>query len=215
MPQNLRQCSGGSRMETSWKIGIATVTAIGVYLWAVSRKPSQPLSVLAVGDSLTASMAYCAALKDHLPDGSTLSCRGLRGEGTGPILEMLKNRISPSHDYVIVLAGVNDLASGRNLDKVKANLEQMYLTVHANGSKLVAVTLTPWSGHVIGRRLTGQTDALNTWIRRHRLPDKVVDTSSLGDFSGRLLSQYGAADGLHLNENGSAKLAELVWKKGF
>lgn len=202
-------------METTWKVGIGTVLAFGVYLWASSRKPSKPVSVLAIGDSLTASVAYCAALKEQLPAGSTLSCHGLRGQGTGPILEDLKRSIRHDHEYVVVLAGVNDLASGRSMDRIKANLEQMYLEIRANDAKVIAVTLTPWAGSRAGKTLTGKTDELNTWIKRHRLPDRVVDTSSLGDFSGRLFDRYGAADGLHLNPEGSAKLAELVWKQGF
>jgi lysophospholipase L1-like esterase len=202
-------------METTWKVAIGTALAFGAYLWVSSRKPSKPLKVLAVGDSLTASAAYCAALKEQLPVGSTLSCRGLKGQGTAPILRDLQQNIKPGYDYVVVLAGVNDLASGRSLDSIQRNLEQMYLEIRANGAQVIAVTLTPWSGHRIGKTLVAKTDELNTWIKRHKLPDKVVNTSSLGDFSGRLLSHYGAADGLHLNPEGSAQLAELVWKQGF
>ena len=203
-------------MEMSWKVGIATtITALSVYLWAASRKPSKPVKVLAVGDSLTASMAYCASLKDQLPEGSTLKCIGLPGQGTGPILQNLSAHLKPVYDYVVVLAGVNDIASGRQMDSIKKNLEQMYLTIRANGAQVIAVTLTPWAGHSIGKSRTVQTDELNKWIRRHKLSDKVVDTSSLGDFAGRLLSHYGRADGLHRNSEGSTKLAELVWKKGF
>lgn len=202
-------------METLWKVGAATVAALSIYLWAASRKPSKPVKVLAVGDSLTASMAYCAALKDQLPEGSTLKCIGVPGQGTGPILQNLAANISPDYDYVVILAGVNDIASGRRMDKIQANLESMYLKVRANSAKVIAVQLTPWAGHVKGKTLIDQTDTLNTWIKRHKLPDRVVDTSSLGDFSGRLLSQYGSPDGLHLNNNGSTRLAELVWKKGF
>lgn len=180
--------------------------------WA--KKKAQPKNVLAIGDSLTASPAYCSALRDLLPPGSTLTCRGLPGHGTGDIRAALTEHLHPTTTDVVILAGVNDLASGRSMQQIKNNLEDMYHFARQQGAKVTAVTLTPWAGHRLGKNLDAQTVELNDWINRHKYPHSVVNTDSLGDFQGRLLDVYNARDGLHLSRAGAAKLAELVARQG-
>lgn len=182
--------------------------------WSRKRQGQRPRHVLAIGDSLTASAAYCSALKDLLPTGSTLTCRGLPGHGTRDILGALTEHMQPKTTDVVILAGVNDLASGRNVQDIKTNLETMYHFVKQQGARPVAVTLTPWSGHSMGKSFDAKTLELNNWIRRHKLPSAVVVTDSLGDFQGRLLETYSAKDGLHLSRAGSKELARLVAEQG-
>lgn len=182
---------------------------------ARARRRAQPRKVLAIGDSLTASVIYCSSLRDQLPLGSTLTCRGLPGRGTGPIKDALIKHLKLGTTDVVILAGVNDLASRRKMETVKQNLDAMYKFASKQGARVVAVTLTPWQGNPVGRSLDAETLELNNWIRNHSIPDSVVDTSPLGDFQGRLLSHYSAPDGLHLTRAGSAELARLVYTQGF
>jgi len=177
-----------------------------------------PRVVLALGDSLTASEAYCKALSEDVPKGSSVTCRGLPGQGTGAILADLKTMypgtsLSKFTD-VVVLAGVNDIASGRSIATITHNLESIYTFIRSAGARPIAVHLTPWYSYKYRADWQKATDAVNLWISQSSLPAAVVKTRDLGDFQGSLLPGYTSGDGLHLNSTGCQKLAELVVTQG-
>jgi lysophospholipase L1-like esterase len=210
-------------VKRSHLIAGAAVGALGLFYLVKRGKtetqpPPGPRKVLAIGDSLTASKYYCQALSNRIPLGGTVTCRGLEGQGTGAILADFKIHYPPKKlNYftdVIVLAGVNDIASGRSVETVIHNLSSIYYIIKQSGARIIAVQLTPWYGYKYRPDWEEKTQAINKWIKSSPLPDAVVDTFHLGDFQGRLLENYTSGDGLHLNQAGSQKLASLVIQQG-
>ena len=173
-------------------------------------------TVLALGDSLTANPAYCAALRAALaPSGSTAICKGYVGQGSAVVASHLDEAWKAKATDVVILAGVNDLASGRKLDQIEANLTNLYTRARQANLRVVALTVTPWAGHSSGSRNLDRTEALNAWILSSPLPDVVVDTSVLGDHLGRLLPLYDSGDGLHMTPEGAEDFAALVVEEAF
>jgi hypothetical protein len=171
-------------------------------------------SVMAIGDSLTASGGYCSTLKSLLPEGSTVNCIGLAGEGVENVYDLVSHVKEGTTD-VVVLAGVNDLASGRTPEEVLAGLRRIYADAQDYGVRVVAVTLTPWTGHVRGGKKRQETNDVNQMIKRADIPSVVVDTSPLGDQVGFLRQEYNSGDGLHLNNEGQKQLGYLIWDQAF
>jgi lysophospholipase L1-like esterase len=193
-------------------IGIATAVGLGIALLSSSSKAKSkmPLKVLAVGDSLTAG-AYPTLFEHYLAPGSTVSVQAVEGGGAERVYHNAYNALaSGNYDVVVVLAGVNDLASGRSVSTAKEWLQRIYDEAIAAGARVVAVELLPWASHPVGAKKVAETEALNLWIRQLDgiLGTRVVSTTSMGDGLGRSL--YAGSDGLHLTRAGNEKLAQLV-----
>lgn len=192
-------------------IGIAAAIGLGIALFSSSSKAKGvPLKVLAVGDSLTAGN-YPVLLEHYLSPGSTVSVQAVEGGGAERVYHNAYNALaSGNYDVVVVLAGVNDLASGRSVSTAKEWLQRIYDEAIAAGARVVAVELLPWASHPVGAKKVAETEALNLWIRQLDgiLGTRVVSTTSMGDGLGRAL--YAGQDGLHLTRTGNEKLARLV-----
>lgn len=177
----------------------------------------RPRTVLAIGNSLTAHGGYCAALKSQLPEGSEVFCIGYPGEGVKVIRSSLNLQQMRGASDVVVLAGVNDIASGRSLADIKEQLTLLYQDVKASGARLIAVTLTPWASHFNGKQEASRklTEQINGWIMGSAVPDRKVFTYQLGNKTGKLLPKYDSGDGLHLNDEGQKALGLLIAGQGF
>jgi len=171
-----------------------------------------PRYVVAVGDSLTANGSYCRTLERMLPVGSRVDCVGYVGEGAQAISTKVGKAILAGADDVIVLAGVNDLASGRGVQGTVSGLDKIYQKGRASGARVIAVHLTPWAGHSKGSQLQTETWKVNAWMAKYPSVEMVVETQELGD-AGVLYPEYGAGDGLHLSEAGQDKLAEIIFSQ--
>jgi lysophospholipase L1-like esterase len=193
-------------------IGIAAAVGLGIVLASMKARArsTTPLRVLAVGDSITAGN-YPVLLEHHLAPGSEVEVRALTGGGAEQVYNDAYTALaSGDYDVVVVLAGVNDLASGRSVSTAKEWLQRTYDEAIAAGARVVAVELLPWAGHPVGAKKVAETEALNLWIRQLDgiLGTRVVSTTSMGDGLGRSL--YAGSDGLHLTRAGNEKLAQLV-----
>jgi lysophospholipase L1-like esterase len=143
-----------------------------------------------------------------------VKCIGEESAGVKRVRELAAQGHFPGTDFVIVLAGVNDLASGRSVSTVTSGLTQIYDMAHSVGATVIAVTLTPWLGHSKGGKLSQETHEVNTWIRNQSSADIVVESSTLGH-AGYLIPSYNAGDGLHLNQTGQQALADTVMHQSF
>ena len=205
------------KWDTFLILGGAALLLLGGADWMAARRrsgpPTRPLSIVAVGDSLTAAGGYCKELQRVLPAGSSVRCLGAPGEGVAKFLPLAGEGRLVGADYVIVLGGVNDLASGRSLEHIKQHLSKIYSTAHQYGAEVIAVTLTPWGGHYKGKKLNWETQELNKWIIYQAPVEYVVDSQGLGDETGYLQSQYGAGDGLHLSPAGQTALGQMIYNQ--
>jgi len=189
---------------TKWALVVAGVVGL-VALVMVPRRLRAGERVLVVGDSLTGSPGYCDTLRKAL--NKELLCISKTGAGIKDIHSTAMSAlIALEPSTVVVLAGVNDLASGRSLEYITTALDEFYQDLDRAGAKVVAVTLTPWSGHNVGssQKMQEDTRTLNAWIKSHPVPAVVVDTS---DLTGQ------GKDGLHLTRVGGEQLAKLVLQR--
>lgn len=193
-------------------IGVAAAIGLGIALFSSSSKArsTMPLKVLAVGDSITTG-TYPALLEHYLAPGSTVTVRASAGKGAEDVYGYAYGELaSGEYDVVVVLAGVNDLASGRSVSAASEWLQRIYNEAIAAHARVVAIEILPWAGHSVGAMKVAETEALNQWIRQLEgfAGTRVVSTSSMGDGLGRSL--YAGSDGLHLTRAGNEKLAQLV-----
>jgi lysophospholipase L1-like esterase len=196
--------------------GAALVLLIGGH--AIAKWGGRRLhNVVLLGDSLTAGGEYRWYLAQALGMGSTVEAHGYSSKGTAYILDKLDRAMDSYPTDIVILAGVNDLASDRSPATVINNLEQMYTIARERGVRVIAVKLTPWAGHWKGRHKQAETQEVNDWIEFMAPVDRVVDTSMLGDEDGKLLPQYWnkKKDKLHLGVAGQHMLGQLVYEQGF
>jgi lysophospholipase L1-like esterase len=171
--------------------------------------------VALLGDSLSAGVAYRTELEALLGPCSAVQAFAHPNQGTGVIKSHLWEALAWEPTDLVVLAGVNDLASGRSVDTVISNLQQIYGLASAEGVRVIALTLTPWGNHPKGSMLQYETDLVNDWIRFNSPADVVVDTSPLSDGTDAAHPALVGADGLHLNTTGQKALAQEVYLQGF
>jgi len=194
-------------MNKSTLFTLAGVTGISilVYNLAASGQCLNEISnprILLLGDSLTGTAGYCSTIQ-KVTTGQVL-CRSYSGKGIDYIhkaglVDVQKHR----PDLVVLLAGVNDLASDKSVEYVTTHLDQFYRESTQSGIKVAAITLTPWSRHAKGQYLQAETKRVNSFITRHPALCAVIDSASL---KGQ------AADGLHLTAQGGKNLAKIVIK---
>jgi len=172
-----------------------------------------PSRIACLGDSLTAAGLYCGDVAGML--GCEAKAFGYSSQGVGVVGAHVDDVIEWQPDAVVVLAGVNDLPSSNGAKAVIAGLTDIYSALKERGIAVVAVEITPWHGYSRAVGFEGNTETVNRWIRHTANVDAVVRTASLGDAQYRLLKKYDAGDGLHLDREGQAALAELIARQGF
>jgi lysophospholipase L1-like esterase len=192
-------------------LGIAGVglALAGTLSYALKRDVS-PRVVACLGDSLSDKYGYPDDLIQYLPEGSMVKAYAYPGAGVAKIHDHLSSALGIMPTDLVVLVGVNDLASGRDPEHVIRHLGQMYLEAQEEGVRVIGVALTPWTGHYRGLENFTATQYINNWIVNLSTADRVVSTAALGDLSGYLYQEFDAGDGLHLNKQGFAALAQLV-----
>lgn len=177
--------------------------------------------VLFLGDSLTAG-GYWRQVK--LPD-ATVAGHGWAGQGVKKILaEALPLVDKERPTDIVLLAGVNGVASQHGAARVKADLTAAWAALKGTGARVWAVKLTPWFGykfkktkhHAAGPISDGMkavTREVNGWLQSVAGtadgPDHVIDASALGDADYKLRAEY-SHDGLHMSRRGYTALALLV-----
>jgi lysophospholipase L1-like esterase len=191
-------------------VGVAAV-GLGAFFVARSVRASTPKRVALIGDSLVGGDALRSALKKALPQGSVVEVHSYVGQGTGYILDRLGDVLLDRPSHVVILAGVNDLSSGRGAELVKMNLNEMYGATRYSGATPVAIQLLPWRGNPGGSKHQAETVSINAWIRS-TAGVRNVRTASLGYTNGVLKPEYDTGDGLHLSAEGQQALAVLIAK---
>ena len=207
-------------MTGSGKIFIGTIGVLAIFLIATRLRGQDeydvefgPIEILPgcrdvvlLGDSLTTSAHYRSHLANLLGPCSTVMAMGFPNKQTGYINKQVDQAIATDPTDVVVLAGVNDLASGKSAEQVIANLELIYTKLANEGIRVIGVHLTPWDMHNKGKNLQEATDRVNEWITYVAPIHAVVNTFNV---TGQ------GQDGLHLTKLGQKQLAEAVYLDGF
>lgn len=174
---------------------------------------------IVVGDSLTAHDGYRRALAGLTPYRSWDNVSEV-GAGAGRILELLREaNVEMGPGDAVVLAGVNDIASGRSLGTIQARLLDIYSHLKSFGYRVIVVTTLPWAGYTSWTAEKGQKQqALNAWLKeqaRLGVVDCVVDAFPAFSNQGRLRSEYDQGDGIHLNQAGQVALGRLIARQAY
>ena len=202
---------------------------------AFADPPKQPVTVAAIGDSLTDARSGGGKFLDVLRDRCPRSRFDNYGKG-GQMVNQMRRRFAddifgpgkPAYSHVIVFGGVNDLYSdltaGRTPAKIEQDLLLMYQTARQHGARVVAITVAPWGGFTryFNASRSAATLEVNRWILAQRdagTVDAVVDAYKLlscGDATV-LCPRFQAPfkDGIHFGPEGHRKLGEALYDQVF
>ena len=97
---------------------------------------------MAIGDSITAQK-YLNKIKSTITNAETFSY-GYIGQGAKFIYGKLDEALKHEPEWIIIMAGVNDIASGRSVQQPKEYLEKLYRKSKASGAKVMAIEILPW-----------------------------------------------------------------------
>ncbi|MFH1246774.1 MAG: GDSL-type esterase/lipase family protein [Candidatus Micrarchaeota archaeon] len=163
----------------------------------------------AIGDSITSGGGYIAQLNARCA-ANLFDNHGIGGQGTGAMVSRFDADII-SHNYrdVIILAGVNDIASSRSVNTIKNNLAEMYNRAKNAGMHVIAVTITPWQDHSSWTpKFQAKTEEVNRWIlSKPENVDVTVDAYSvLNAFSTKPL---------HPNNAGQKAIGDAIYNAAY
>lgn len=187
------------------------IGALALGLWPKKKKPHRitgPRRVAALGDSMTVGGAYLRRVVKGLAPGSAARAFGFGGQGAEFIdREGVPKVIAWNPTDVIVLAGVNDMASGRTARATFGHLAQIYRRLSDRGIRVIALNVLPWQRY---RKATlmnqRETKRLNRLILAQPGPSKVAVF--------RMLPEH-YKDGLHLSPAGNKYLGDEIRRQAF
>jgi lysophospholipase L1-like esterase len=200
-------------METR-ELVLLGIAGLGLFFAAslayALRRDAVPRVVACLGDSLSDQYGYPDDLRALLPTGSRVRAFSYPGQGIEKIRDHLPNALDIEPTDLVVLGGVNDLAAGRGAKEVIEHLAHIYWGAKNGGTRVIGVTVTPWTGHLRGLENFEDTMVVNHWILNLSPADRAISTVAMGDANGYLYPAFDAGDGLHLNKTGFAALAKLI-----
>lgn len=168
-----------------------------------------PLEAPPIGKGDPESQYAYWMMRTH-PEWTVLN-RGVNGERSDEIeARFQRDVLEENPDYVIILAGVNDIYQGAPLDSLKRNLLTMYERARAAGIRPVAATVLPYN--TASQDEMEAIRSLNNWIKEtaSRLAIPFCDTNlAVRDPNSpdRLSS---SVDGHHPDAEGYRKMAEAL-----
>jgi lysophospholipase L1-like esterase len=191
--------------------------------------PTRKLIIVGQGDSTTAGTPAFLSPLEAPPNGRgnpesqyaywimklhpewTVLNRGINGQRTDQILaRFARDVFGRSADYVIVLAGVNDVYQGRSQDAIRKNLSSMYELARENSIRTVAATILPYN-----YASEGESEAileLNDWIGQtaNRMGLLFCDTNAAVADTSERRKLASTPDGLHPDVAGYRRMGEAL-----
>ncbi len=225
------------QLSAAAKPGLAAARGITLAVGRalVDAPPKRRYVVAAIGDSLTdprvGGAIYLSELRRRCPE-SQFDAYGVGGQRTGHMRWRASRDLfgragsnKPAYSHVVVLGGVNDLAAGSifdaGIESVQRNLKSIYLQARSRGIRVVAMTLSPWTGLAgIRDQRTIATRHLNRWIMGQvdeGTVDHAIDIHELLECSGKLCPRYRrfADDLVHWSPSGHAVVAAAMHAEVF
>jgi lysophospholipase L1-like esterase len=191
--------------------------------------PRGNLKIVGLGDSTTAGTPGFLSPLEAPPEGKgnvesqyaywmmkahpewTVLNRGIDGQRSDEILARFsRDVVEQKPDYVIILAGVNDIYEGRTLESIKRNLLEMY-------HKAIEAKITPLAATVLPYDTASSSDSvaikeLNDWIEetaRH-LGIPFCDTNRAVRNPGKPDRLRASPDGHHPDVSGYKAMGEQL-----
>jgi lysophospholipase L1-like esterase len=175
--------------------------------------------IYCVGDSKTFIGIYERKLNELLGTNWNTNNKGVSGANTFGINTNFNRDVveAGDADYVVIEAGINDIAQGFTFNDIKNNLQAMYTKAKNAGAAVVAVTISPFKNNAswtVGRQAI--LENVNRWILDTAIDVdfRVNSYAVLGGQGGDaavLLSAYNSGDNLHLNTAGYEFLGTTIF----
>lgn len=177
---------------------------------------AQPRTLACLGDSTTAGTPYFRSPVENPPAGAgraeasfpywlargmpgwRVLNLGVNGERSDQILDRLgRDALAAKPDFVLVLAGINDLYQGLPQARIRRNLARLYRRVRAAGATPIAASVLPCDG--MGKDGAADIASLNAWIAAHARREGInfVDLHAAAADPGDPRKLKGSPDGLH------------------
>jgi lysophospholipase L1-like esterase len=188
------------------------------------------LRIVAMGDSTTAGTPAFKSPREAPPNGSgdpasqyaywlmqthpdwQVINQGVNGQRSDQIRARFEEDVVATQPAVVVIiAGVNDVYQGRDIEHVKTELAAMYRRAKEAGIKVVAGSIIPYNTATADQN--ARMHAINGWITARPAEDqnvRFVDTRgavAAADDPDRLVS---SPDGLHPDAAGYRKMADAI-----
>jgi lysophospholipase L1-like esterase len=141
----------------------------------------------------------------------TVLNRGINGQRSDEILARFEGDvIQETPDYVIILAGVNDVYQGMPLESIKSNLLAMYQKAIAAGIAPVAATVLPYN--TASESESGAIRELNRWIEgtTRRLGIVFCDTNRAAADPSNPDRLRSSPEGFHPDVSGYRSMGEAL-----
>jgi lysophospholipase L1-like esterase len=176
--------------------------------------------IVAIGDSITANswqkVPYGNSLEKRVK-GSRVFSFGYGGKQTAYISGKLEEALGKQPDDIIILAGVNDIASGKSIEHITGNLQDMYRRSKEAGARVIAVKILPWHARKWSKGKEHITEAVNNWIEASPDVDVVIEGSQMhsDDPSRYEMNKTYTNDGIHPNDEGRDMLSKIIADRAF
>jgi lysophospholipase L1-like esterase len=204
-----------------------------------SNVSQKPLSVVFIGDSITANWVATWA-GDTFTSHPNWINKGVTGDNSNQVRARFQTDVIALHpDVVVILAGTNDVYPGWNLGASEvpavflnaidspANMESMVNAAQAAGIRVILGTIPPWNCDAPNCALAKKADPTvsrfqrielwNEWLKGYAFSKgiQVADYHSVLNSSAQSDQMYVPAltvDGVHPTSAGYAAMAPLVEK---
>lgn len=197
-----------------------TLAWVMVFLPLAGVARAEPLTVLALGDSLTAGygLAEGEGLVPQLQDwlraqgaDVTVINAGVSGDTTAGGLSRLDWSLTPEVDAVMVLLGGNDLLRGLPVAEVRSNLDAILAGIQAKGLPVLLIPMQASTN--FGPDYKAAFDAVYPELAaKHGALLAEPYFAALGtDLSA--LGEVMQADGIHPSKAGVAKIVPVLGPK--
>lgn len=193
-------------------------------------KPAGRVTIVAMGDSTTAgtpgwksqaelppsgggdeTSQYAYWLMQSHPDWNVLNM-GVNGERSDQIRGRFERDVIDRHPrVVIIIAGVNDVYQGRDVQHLKEQLASMYERAKRAGIPVIAGSVVPYNTAAAGQN--EKMHAINEWIRERAGEDPnltFVDTRAATAAPNNPDLLFESPDGLHPSPAGYRRMAEAI-----
>ena len=186
--------------------------------------------IVALGDSTTAGTPFFKSPIEAAPNGSGEATapfsyrmtevhpgwivlnRGVNGERSDQIAGRFDRDVLAAHpQFVIILAGVNDVYQGRSVESVTTQLKLMYDKARAAKIPVIAGSIVPFN--TATPEQNQRMHAINDWIRAEATRDPnvtFVDTRKAAARPDNIDLLASSPDDLHPSIAGYRRMGEAV-----
>jgi lysophospholipase L1-like esterase len=193
-----------------------------------AARPPRPITIVALGDSLTAGRPYFFSPLESPPDGQgdlegqfahwmtrrhpdwTVLNHGIGGQRSDQIRARFDAVLRLQPHYIVILAGTNDIHQGASIRELGKNLDWMVRQAKQRSIMPILVTLPPFDAAT--SKQTEELTRVNAWIReaaeRFRVP--WVDAHTALAHPSNPARLTGTDDGVHPDIGGYRTLGRAV-----